>query len=131
MPRGHQITEGAGLVRRLWVPVPVCGGDRGRRQKIAKLGATGLPSPADFPVICSQLAKHHPTARALCPRLLFLYPANGSVPRKCLGCFVCTPRSYFPWCTAQNRELTGAELVSDYLTTGVELNRLINSLQGF
>lgn len=66
------------MVRRLWIPVPVCSGDRGGRQEIAELGAAGLPSPADFPVIFSQLAKHHPTTRALCPRLLFLYPANGA-----------------------------------------------------
>lgn len=53
------------------------------------------------------------------------------VLEKGLGCSGFTPRSCFPWCTAQDRDLTGGVNVTDCLTTGVELNRLVYSLQGF
>lgn len=90
------------------MPVAVCTSERGRREEMAELGATGLPSPADFCAF-SMLAKRHPTTGAPCQRLLFLYQLI--VLEKGLGCSGFTPRSCFPWCTAQDRELTGGELL--------------------
>lgn len=91
------------------MPVALSSGDRGRREEMAELGATGLPSPADFCALFSQLTKRHPT-----PEL----PVRGScfctqliVLEKGLGCSGCTPKSCFSWCTAQDRELTGGELL--------------------